>query len=55
MLFRSVFADRVRLDAWVAALRTAVAEGDRAAAEAVFEAAVPHFRERHAQRIGRAA
>ena len=28
---------------------------DRAAAEAVFEAAVPHFRERHAQRLERSA
>ncbi|MCJ2096451.1 SDR family NAD(P)-dependent oxidoreductase [Methylobacterium sp. J-072] len=50
MAARPVFADRARLDAWVAQLRAAVAAGDRAAAEAVFEAAVPHFRERHAQR-----
>ncbi|MCJ2072791.1 SDR family NAD(P)-dependent oxidoreductase [Methylobacterium sp. J-030] len=53
MAARPVFADRTRLDAWVAALRDAVAAGDRAAAEAVFEAAVPHFRERHAPRTGR--
>ena len=45
-------AARVRIErlepheAWAA-----VAAGDRAAAEAVFEAAVPHFRERHAQRL----
>ncbi|MCJ2141001.1 SDR family NAD(P)-dependent oxidoreductase [Methylobacterium sp. E-066] len=52
MAARPVFADRARLDAWVAQLRAAVAAGDRAAAEAVFEAAVPHFRERHAQRPG---
>ncbi len=45
-----VFADRARLDAWVAQLRAAVEAGDRAAAEAVFEAAIPHFRERHAAR-----
>jgi FlaA1/EpsC-like NDP-sugar epimerase len=50
MAARPVFADRARLDAWVAQLRAAVAAGDRAAADAVFEAAVPHFRERHAQR-----
>ncbi|CAM3072424.1 SDR family NAD(P)-dependent oxidoreductase [Methylobacterium mesophilicum] len=50
MAARPVFADRARLDAWVAQLRAAVAAGDRAATEAVFEAAVPHFRERHAQR-----
>ena len=52
MAARPVFADRARLDAWVAQLRAAVAAGDRGAAEAVFEAAVPHFRERHAQRAG---
>ena len=46
MAARPVFADRARLDTWVARLRAAVAAGDRAAAEAVFEAAVPHFRER---------
>jgi len=55
MAARPVFADRARLGGWVAALRAAVAAGDRAAAEAVFEAAVPHFRERQAQRAGRAA
>jgi len=55
MAARPVFADRARLDAWVAALRAAVAAGDRAAAEAVFEAAVPHFRQRHAQRVARDA
>jgi len=54
MAARPVFADRDQLDGWVARLRDAVAAGDRAAAEAVFEAAVPHFRERHAQRAGRA-
>ncbi|MDP4006875.1 SDR family NAD(P)-dependent oxidoreductase [Methylobacterium sp. NEAU K] len=53
MAARPVFADRARLDAWVAQLRAAVQAGDRAAAEAVFEAAVPHFRERDAQRAGR--
>ena len=52
MAARPVFADRARLDGWVAQLRAAVAAGDRVAAEAVFEAAVPHFRERAAQRAG---
>lgn len=55
MAARPVFADRARLDAWVADLRAAVAAGDRAAAEAVFEAAVPHFRQRHAQRVAQDA
>ncbi|MBP1178361.1 SDR family NAD(P)-dependent oxidoreductase [Methylobacterium sp. PvR107] len=53
MAARPVFADRARLEAWVAQLRGAVAAGDRAAAEAVFEAAVPHFRDRNAPRAGR--
>ncbi len=43
-----VFADRPRLDSWLARLRTAVETGDRAAADLVFEEAVPHFRERGA-------
>jgi O-antigen biosynthesis protein WbqV len=46
MAAKPVFADRARLDAWTASLREAVEAGDRAAAEAVFEAAIPHFRER---------
>lgn len=52
MAARPVFADRASLDAWVARLRSAVAAGDRAAAEAVFEAAIPHFREREAGQAG---
>ncbi|MGH1573213.1 SDR family NAD(P)-dependent oxidoreductase [Methylobacterium sp. P31] len=52
MAARPIFADRARLDGWVAQLRSAVTAGDRVAAEAVFEAAVPHFRERAAQRAG---
>ena len=52
MAARPVFADRASLDAWVARLRAAVAAGDRAAAEAVFEAAIPHFREREAGQAG---
>ena len=55
MAARPVFADRARLDAWVARLREAVAAGDRAAAEAVFEAAIPHFRERKAGQVEGAA
>ncbi|MGU3659266.1 MULTISPECIES: SDR family NAD(P)-dependent oxidoreductase [unclassified Methylobacterium] len=52
MAARPVFADRARLDGWVVRLRDAVAAGDRAAAEAVFEAAIPHFRERAVLRPG---
>ncbi|MGV7033732.1 SDR family NAD(P)-dependent oxidoreductase [Methylobacterium symbioticum] len=55
MAARPVFADRARLDAWVVRLREAVAAGDRAAAEAVFEAAIPHFRERKAGQVEGAA
>lgn len=55
MAARPVFADRAQLDAWVARLAAAVAAGDRAAADAVFEAAIPHFRERGAGRAGAAA
>ncbi len=55
MAARPVFADRARLDAWVARLAAAVEAGDRAAADAVFEAAIPHFRERGAGRAGAAA
>ena len=53
MAAQPVFADRARLEAWVAELRAAVTAGDRAAAEAVFEAAVPHYRARAAQQAGR--
>jgi FlaA1/EpsC-like NDP-sugar epimerase len=52
MAARPVFADRARLDGWVAQLRAAVATSNRPPAEAVFEAAIPHFRERAAQRAG---
>lgn len=55
MAARPVFADRARLDAWVARLAAAVEAGDRAAADAVFEAAIPHFRERGVGRAGAAA
>lgn len=46
MAAQPIFADRARLDLWLARLREAVAAGDRSAADAVFEEAVPHFRER---------
>jgi O-antigen biosynthesis protein WbqV len=46
MAARPVFADRARVDAWLGALDRAVAAGDRAAAEAVFEEAIPEFRRR---------
>ncbi|MGU3540296.1 SDR family NAD(P)-dependent oxidoreductase [Methylobacterium sp. A54F] len=46
MAARPVFADRAALEGWIGTLRAAVEAGDRAAAEAVFEAAIPHFRER---------
>ena len=46
MAAKPVFADRAVLEGWIAQLRAAVAAGDRAAAEAVFEAAIPDFRER---------
>jgi O-antigen biosynthesis protein WbqV len=46
MAARPVFADRARLEGWLAALSRAVAAGNRAGAEAVFEEAVPEFRRR---------
>jgi FlaA1/EpsC-like NDP-sugar epimerase len=46
MAAKPVFADRAKLDHWLAALRQAVATGDRAAAERVFEDAVPEFKRR---------
>lgn len=41
-----VFADRAVLEGWVERLRGAVAAQDRAAAEAVFEEAIPEFAHR---------
>ncbi|WP_232627796.1 polysaccharide biosynthesis protein [Methylobacterium sp. Leaf118] len=46
MAAKPVFADRVILEGWIRRLRAAVEAGDRAAAEAVFEEAIPDFRER---------
>jgi O-antigen biosynthesis protein WbqV len=50
MAAKPVFADRAVLDGWIARLRQAVADDDRAAAEAVFEAAIPDFGRRDACR-----
>ena len=46
MAAKPVFADRAVLEGWIARLREAVTAGDRAAAEAVFEEAIPDFRNR---------
>lgn len=48
MAAKPVFADRPVLDGWIARLHAAVNSGDRAAAEAVFEEAIPDFRLRDA-------
>jgi O-antigen biosynthesis protein WbqV len=47
MAAKPVFADRRRVDAWLAALDRALATGDRDAAERVFEDAVPEFKRRN--------
>ena len=54
MAAKPVFADHARLDAWLDALDRAIAASDRAAAEKVFEEAIPEFR-RRAQTAVRAA
>ncbi len=46
MAAKPVFADRTVLEGWIERLRAAVEAGDRAAAEAVFEEAIPDFRHR---------
>jgi FlaA1/EpsC-like NDP-sugar epimerase len=46
MAAKPVFADRARVDQWLAILARAVAIGDRTAAERVFEDAVPEFKRR---------
>ncbi|ACL56632.1 SDR family NAD(P)-dependent oxidoreductase [Methylobacterium nodulans] len=43
MAAKPIFADRAQLESWLARLQAAVAESDRAAAEAVFGEAVPDF------------
>lgn len=46
MAAKPVFANRAQLDAWIAALGEALARGDRAAADRVFEEAIPEFKRR---------
>ena len=46
MAAKPVFADRPKVEAWLDALDRALAGRDRAAAERVFEEAVPEFRRR---------
>jgi O-antigen biosynthesis protein WbqV len=46
MAAKPVFADKPRLDAWLAQLATAIATHDRALAERVFEDAIPEFAKR---------
>ena len=48
MAAKPIFADRPVLDGWIARLHAAVDMGDRAAAETVFEEAIPDFRLRDA-------
>jgi hypothetical protein len=49
MAAKPVFADRARVDQWLAILARAVVAGDRSAAERVFEDAVPEFKRRRQQ------
>ncbi len=44
MAAKPVFADRAQVGRWLDALDRALAAGDRAAAERVFEEAIPEFR-----------
>jgi O-antigen biosynthesis protein WbqV len=46
MAAKPIFADRTRMAAWLEGLRRAVATGDRAAADRVFEEAIPEFKRR---------
>jgi O-antigen biosynthesis protein WbqV len=46
MAAKPVFADRTRVHAWLAALTRAIAADDRAAAERIFEDAIPEFKRR---------
>ncbi len=46
MAAKPVFADRTRMAVWLEGLRRAVATGDRAAADRVFEEAIPEFKRR---------
>ena len=46
MAAKPVFADRDRVDGWLEVLDRAIREGDRLAAERVFEEAIPEFKRR---------
>jgi O-antigen biosynthesis protein WbqV len=46
MAAKPIFADRTRMAVWLEGLRRAVATGDRAAADRVFEEAIPEFKRR---------
>lgn len=48
MAAKPIFADRARVDQWLDALDRAIKAGDRAAAERVFEEAIPEFKRRSA-------
>ena len=47
MAAKPIFADRARVETWLARLRDAIAAMDRAAAVAVLEEAIPEFRRRN--------
>ena len=46
MAAKPIFADRAKVDQWLMILAKAVADGDRIAAERVFEEAIPEFKRR---------
>ncbi|SCY48634.1 nucleoside-diphosphate sugar epimerase/dehydratase [Microvirga guangxiensis] len=46
MAAKPIFADRAQVDEWLKALSRAVKDGDRAAADRVFEDAIPEFKRR---------
>ncbi|HEV2565379.1 MAG TPA: nucleoside-diphosphate sugar epimerase/dehydratase [Microvirga sp.] len=46
MAAKPIFADRARVDQWLQVLNRALANGDRALAEHVFEEAIPEFKRR---------
>jgi len=50
MAAKPIFADRLKVHQWLEALAEAVAAGDRAAAERVFEEAIPEFKRREQNR-----
>jgi len=48
MAAKPIFADRAKVDQWLDALDRAIKSGNRAAAEGVFEDAIPEFKRRSA-------